>query len=110
MADKAVKRAARKLVVLEEGQLVALALNKDVAAEFPFLAPLASIAKAAPARRGCGACGTANNDRAAAFQKAKAAVAGMDSARKRRLKQILNAEQVRVLYRRPSGKGEELTF
>lgn len=106
MADKSKKR---KLVVLEEGALLAAALNPAVAAAFPFLSPVARVARSAP-KPGCGRCGRAATERARLFTAAKQAIAGMDATRKRQLKDLLNAHQLRVVYNKPAGGQEVLTF
>lgn len=99
----------RKVVVLEEGTLTSLALNPAVVAEFPALASIAKLAKQ-PTRGGCGTCGRAAQERAQTYQKVKLAVAGLPSDRKRRLKDLLNANSVRLLYRDGKGKAQQLVF
>lgn len=99
----------RKLVVLEEGALTAMALNPAVAKEFPVLSAVAALAKK-PRRPGCGSCGRAGQERAGVYQKAKAALASMDATRKRRLKDLLNAASVRIIYKDGGGRAHELTF
>ncbi len=106
MADAPLKR---KLVVLEDGALTAMALNPELRAEFPALAPLARIAKTTQ-RAGCGSCGRAGQEKALVFQQVKQALASMDAAKKRKLKEHLNAQSVRILYRNAMGKPQELTF
>jgi hypothetical protein len=95
----------KKLVTIEEGTLAALAANPVALREFPFLGALN--------RRGGGkSCKPCNRRRAEAtgFGPAKKTIAGLDSTKKRKLKEILNAEQVRVLYKDGSGRVVQLTF
>jgi hypothetical protein len=99
----------RKLVVIEEGTLTGMALNAGIAAAFPVLAPIAKLAKAAP-RAGCGTCGRAGQERAQTFQKVKLALAGMDASQKRKLKDMMNASSMRLLYKDTAGKAQQLTF
>jgi len=99
----------RKLVVLEEGTLTSMALNPKIAAVFTFLAPIAALSRQSP-RAGCGSCGRAGQIRAETFTKVKRAIAGMDSTKKRQLKDMLNAQQIQVLYKLPSGKQDNLKF
>jgi len=94
-----------KLYVLEEGALTALASDEKFLKEFPFLRSLKSVPKA-----GCGTCGGSNNQRASAYTSAKAAIAGMGQDKKRKLKQMLSAKHVRVVYTTGSGKPTQLTF
>jgi hypothetical protein len=99
----------RKLVVIEEGTLTSMALNAAIVAAFPVLAPIAKLAREAP-RAGCGTCGTAGQKRAQTFQQVKQALASMDATRKRQLKDMMNAQSMRLLYRDNSGKAAQLTF
>ncbi len=99
----------RKLVVLEEGTLTGMALNPKIAAAFPFLAPIAALARQGQ-RAGCGSCGRAGQARAETFTKIKRAIAGMDSTKKRQLKDLLNAQQLQVIYKLPTGKQDNLKF
>lgn len=99
----------RKLVVLEEGTLQTMALNPNIVKEFPFLVVLTQVTRAT-GRAGCGTCGKANAERGKAFTKVKQTIAGLDSDKKRRLKELLNTKSARVVYPKANGKGEELTF
>lgn len=94
----------RKLVVIEEGTLTSMSLNKAYVDEFPFLAGLASAA-----RRGHCRC-KGDDARAEAYSKARQHVAGLDSVKKQRLKQMLNTEQARINFVNGSGKPIQLTF
>lgn len=107
MADKTPLK--RKMVVIEEGTLTTMALNAAIAKEFPILAPIAKLARNAP-RAGCGTCGRAAQERTKLFQQVKLALAGMDSDRKRKLKDLMNAQSMRLLYRDNAGKAQQLTF
>lgn len=106
MADKPNKR---KMVVIEEGTLTTMALNPSIAKEFPLLAPIAKLARGGRGG-GCGTCGRANQDRAKTFQQVKLALAGMDSTKKRKLKDLMNTQSMRLLYRDHAGKAQQLTF
>jgi hypothetical protein len=100
--------ALRKLVVIEEGLLANMAANALFVAEFPFLQQLK---QSLPTNGKKPCCGHKSTVAATAFDAVKAAIAGLSSDRKRRLKEMLNAEQVRVNYRVPgTGKPVELTF
>lgn len=106
MADKVLKRT---MVVIEEGTLTSMALNATIAKEFPILAPIAKLARKTGGG-GCGTCGAAARERAATFQRVKQAIASMDSDRKRRLKDSMNAQNMRIMYKDNSGKAQQLTF
>ncbi len=108
MADPK-KPLKRKLVVIEEGMLATMALNPTIAKEFPILAPIAKLARGGT-RAGCGTCGRAAQERAKLYQQVKLALAGMDSDRKRKLKDLLNTNSARLLYRDNAGKAQQLTF
>lgn len=94
----------RKMVVVEEGTLAGMAANAAFTAEFPFLAPLANMG------RNPGCCGKAAQERSKVFGAAKVALAGMSAEKKRRLKELLNANNVRVTYRTPTNRVVALTF
>lgn len=96
----------RPLVVLEEAAITALAVNPKAAAEFPVLGAVKTAARAG----GCGRCGAAARARARVFQDVKQALAGMDASRKRRLKELLNAAKVRLVFRTAGGRVQTLTF
>lgn len=97
----------KKLVVIEDGALLSMANNAAIIREFPFLSALASRNLG---NRGCGRCGRARVERTIAYMSAKIKLAGMDATKKRRLKELLNAQQVRITYRNNSNKVVQLTF
>ena len=93
---------------IEDGLLAAMANNPRFTQEFPFLR---SMATASGGRRGgCGRCGANRQKRASVAQVIKRMIAGMDSGRKARLKALLNAKAVRVIYTDTGGRRVELTF
>jgi hypothetical protein len=96
---------AARLVVISEAVLTALAARPDAVKAFPFLAGLAG-RKASS----CGSCGRKAPDLAKAFLQAKRAVAGLGSDQKRRLRELLKATSVRVVYPTHKGKVVALTF
>ena len=107
MADKVLKH---KMVILEEGTLAQMSLNATIAKEFPIFAPIAKIIRRGGVKAGCGSCNRGNQERAKVFQQVKVAIAGLASDRKRRLKDLANASQMRIVYRDSSGKAQQLTF
>ena len=88
--------AKRVLTVIEDGLLTNLANNAAVLKEFPFLA---AAARGQTRRSGCGSCNR-NAKAAASMGSIKQQIASMDDTRKRRLKEILNTEKIRVSYRK----------
>jgi hypothetical protein len=88
----------RKLVIIEDSTLASMAANDSFVKEFPFLQAL----RVAPKRTGCGSC--ARNSTAGLFGSAKKAVAGLDSEKKRKLKELLNTKELRVTYRTGDGR------
>lgn len=89
--------ANNRLVILEDGLLLSLSKQATYVTQFPFLAALAQ--QGVVARGGCGGCARRSTQRNAAYNSAKAALAGMDADNKRKLKQMLNAARLRVRYR-----------
>jgi autotransporter adhesin len=101
----------RKMVVIEEGTLTSMALNPKIAAAFPILAPIAKLARGtAKGKPGCGSCGRASQERAKIFQQVKQGLANMDATRKRQLKDLMNAQSMRLLYRDSKNRAQQLTF
>lgn len=86
---------AKRMLVIENGLLASMAANQQYLAEFPFLAGLS---RHNSSKAGCGSCGGASAARDLAFSSAKAALANVSEEKKRRLKGMLNAETLRVVY------------
>lgn len=108
MADKPPVQK-RKMVVIEEGTLTTMALNPSIAKAFPVLQAIAKLARGRSSS-GCGSCGKASQERAKTFQHVKLSIASLDLASKRRLKDLMNAQQMRLLYKDAAGKPQQLTF
>jgi hypothetical protein len=103
------KKVPRPLAVVEDSTLLSLASNPEAVREFPFLAGLASRA-AKSAKKSCGSCGRGAAERAAVYGSAKATLAGLTGDKKKRLKELLNAQKVRITYRNSSKRVIQLTF
>lgn len=86
--------AKNKLVVIESAVLFNMASNPNFTKEFGFLAPLAKMKQKIPG--GCGKCGRGNAKMALQTNGIKLALVGMGAERKKRLKELLNAEKVRI--------------
>jgi len=94
------------LVVLTDGVLTRLAASDSFITEFPFLSALTKLTRTG----GCGACGRRNSANAEAYNAVKRNIAGLASDRKQKLKHMLSAKAVRVIYRADDGKVIQLTF
>ena len=97
-----------RLLVIEDGTLQGMLGNPAVMALVPMLNNL----KNAPRPRSCGSCGggASFQKRAAVYQQVKQAIAALPSERKAELKRLLNAHQMRVLFRTTDGRTIQLTF
>src|SRR5262245_40870485 len=100
---------ANKLVQIDESRLTSMANNELFRSEFPFLSTLQGAA-AARKKAGCRKCKKSNVNTGDKFSAAKAAIAGMGDAAKRRLKELLDTKHARVVYRNAAGKVIQLTF
>src|ERR1700677_2724285 len=94
-----------KLVYIQDSLLEQMARTDVYLKEFPFLRGLIETR----GRTGCRRCGggEAARTRQRTYASTKAAIAGLASDRKRKLKEMLNARQVRVVYRTSAGKALE---
>jgi hypothetical protein len=97
--------AKRKLVVIEDGLLASMASNDAIRAEFPFIA---NLQHAKPAGGGC--CGHGAAAHRSVFGGVKQTIANLTSAKIARLKELLNAEQLRVTYLDQRGRACTRTF
>jgi len=95
----------RTVVHLEEGILVSMAVNEKFRQAFPFLQ---TINAARSTQKTC--CGRKTAQNWQELDQVKQQIAGLDSERKRQLKQLLNAEEVRLVYRDASGRTIQLSF
>lgn len=80
-----------KLLILEDTVVRSMAENPNFLREFPFLSGAAN----PPAKKGCN-CGQRGVQRVNQVNGVKQALVSMGNERKQRLKQMLNATQVRV--------------
>ncbi len=87
----------KKLVILEDSVLASMANNRIYTEAFPFLKVLQQLSSAPS----CGSCGkSGNNDqRSATLTQVKQTIASMGDQQKRRMMQMLNAEQIRLMYK-----------
>lgn len=98
--------AQTKLLVIEESVLTAMASNPNFTKEFSFLEPLSKLKKTAT---GCGKCNRTASRRAVVMNGLKLSIISMGAEKKHRLKQLLNAERVRVRVAQ-NGQVKDYTF
>lgn len=98
-----------ELVTIEDSTILTMINDAAFAQEIPCLfnkAPL--FAKSAPH---CGACARKHHQRLRdEMAKIKSCLAALSVEHKNKLKQLLGAPKVRVVYSRPNGEVVQLTF
>lgn len=96
----------KPLLVLENGTLLSMALNKTMLTAFPFLGlivPQAGVSS-------CGSCSSAVKDaRTAAYETVKQRVATMSSEMQRKMKDMLGVQQMRIHYKSTGGRTQTAT-
>jgi hypothetical protein len=97
--------ATHKILVLEDSVLLTLAGNPNFTQEFPFLAN-ASKPKSKP---GCAPCNRAAVRRLQSMHIVKQSIVNMGVEKKKRLKEMLSAEKLRLRLAQ-NGKVVEYTF
>jgi hypothetical protein len=95
------------LVIVENSTIGSMLADPDVVSQLPCLQ---NAAAASPAKKGCGKCGRKNTAKAAEYTGIKNCLAGMSSNGKRKLKTLLHAKKVRIMYLNNSGRIIKLTF
>ena len=101
MANELIK----PLIVIQEGILAEMANTPVLVQAFPFLAMVKGARKT-----GCGRCNKTAAVRAETYQTVKKLIVGMAGDQKQKLKELMHATSIRVLYRRDDGKTGDLTF
>ncbi len=96
----------KKLLILDDSVLISMSGNPNFVKEFPFLSNLSRVNKA---RGGCGRCNKSASKKVQAMNGVKHAITTLTPEKKKRLKKLLNTEQVRVRYAE-AGKVREHTF
>jgi hypothetical protein len=94
-----------KLLVLEDSVLLTLAANPNFLREFPFL----SSAAKPKAKPGCAPCNRAASRRLQMMHVVKQSIVNMGIEKKKRLKEMLSAEKLRLRLAQ-NGKIVEYTF
>ncbi|NCV20550.1 MAG: hypothetical protein EBV45_01155 [Chloroflexi bacterium] len=99
-----------KLVVIDDSLVMQLLHNGAAVAQFPCLLNKLEVFKTA-AVSSCGACAQKRHDRQRTeMARLKTCLAGMSAEKKAQLKQLLNAERVRIVYTNLAGQVVQLTF
>lgn len=98
--------AQHKLLMIEESVLITMANNPNFIREFGFLKGVQQLRSK---KTGCGKCNRNAGQRINLVNGAKQTIVSMGAERKRRLKQLLKAEKVRVRVAH-AGKVTEYTF
>ena len=97
----------QELVIIENGTITGMLADASIVAQMPCLQ---SAASSTQPTSGCGKCGRKNTAKAAEYTSIKNCLASMSSDNKRKLKQILNATRLRIVYVNNSGRIIKLTF
>jgi hypothetical protein len=96
-----------KLLILEESVLLGMIGNPTFVQEFPFMAGADGVITAKPS--GCGRCSQKAGRRIQAINGIKQSIVSMSIEKKQKLKQMVNADKVRVLIS-AGGKVTAYTF
>ena len=94
---------AKKQAMLENSRLDQLAKDKKFTEAFPALKRLNNLPK-----RGC--CGQGQRKRAETYRQVKRDLAGLASDKKRKLREMLKVDEVRIRYKQNDGQVKQLTF
>ena len=101
----------RQLVVIDDSMLYAMASDARFVQAFPFLKGIASVrSRTQNNSGGCAKCRQTNRQVASGVNAIKQAIAHLGQPQKLRLKQLLNAVSVRVVYMDTGGRSISHTF
>lgn len=95
-----------ELLRIEESVLISMAGNPNFIKEFPFLKGLQQLSRKST---GCGGCNKVASKRVQLVNAAKQSIIQMGAEKKRRLKRLLKAKQVRIRVA-VAGNVKEHTF
>jgi hypothetical protein len=99
------------LLIVEDAVINSLLQNAAITNEFPFLRTAADQMSANPQRRGCGKCQKRKNRaNAVDYAMIKAGIGSLPKSRKARLKEILQADKIRVYFTNSQNQRVKLTF
>ena len=97
----------QELVIIENSTVAAMLADSEIVSQMPCLQ---NITTAQAQKSGCGKCGRKNSVKASEYTGIKNCLASMSADNKRKLKQILNATRLRIVYVNNSGRIVKLTF
>lgn len=98
----------QELVIIENSTVAAMLADAEIVAQIPCLQNIDPSANTK--KSGCGKCGRKNSAKAAEYTSIKNCIASMSSDNKRKLKKILDAHKVRIVYLNDTGRIIKLTF
>jgi hypothetical protein len=96
-------------MVFDDVTLRQVLRNATVVAEFPFMRHAAESVQP-KTKRGCGSCGAKNRTNAGDLNGIRSAIATMPNDKKARLKQILEADEIRLYYTNVKRQKVKVTF
>lgn len=98
-----------RLVVLEDSVIRQMLLRPDIVAAFPFMSAAAAKVSAVKKQKGCN-CANKNRSNLADYSGIRGAIANMSNDSKLKLKQLLNAEELRLNYTNAKRQVVKMTF
>jgi hypothetical protein len=99
----------RDNVVIEDATIVSMVADEKFTAEIPCLQNQAEALKTV--NTGCGACARRRQEaQRQAFSNIKTCLAGMDVAHKAKLKELLDTQQVKLVFVSATGQVSSITF
>jgi len=99
----------RSLVVIEDGTILSMLNDPTFNTTIPCLYGKREIFKTPTG--GCSSCGKKKQDnRRQELMRIKACLAGLSDGKRRELKQLFNAEKIRIIYSNNGGQVVQITF
>ena len=99
------------LLIIEDAVINSLLQNAAITNEFPFLRTAADRKTSASRGGGCGRCQKRKNrNNAVDYAVIKEGIGSLPKSRKARLKEILQADKIRVYYTNTQNQKVKLTF
>jgi hypothetical protein len=104
--------AEHKLLIIDDSMAVAIISNLKIIQEIPAIKVAADNAKAKGSRPlfGCRPCQAKARNVAMDLMQIKQTIAQLPDSDRKKLKELLNADKIRLVYRTPSNKLVQLTY
>lgn len=99
-----------QLLVLEDSVITQMLRSQEIVAEFPFMTHMAQRVAPRANKGGCKPCQRKQRQNVWDYNGIKQAIANLPNSHKIRLKQILNAEKLRLYYTNHRGQKVKMTF